>query len=43
MLLDEPSMGLSPLLMMTVFKALKEINRRRAPPSCWWSRMPAWP
>jgi branched-chain amino acid transport system ATP-binding protein len=28
MLLDEPSMGLSPLLMMTVFKALKEINRR---------------
>jgi branched-chain amino acid transport system ATP-binding protein len=28
MLLDEPSMGLSPLLMMTVFKALKEINRQ---------------
>jgi len=27
MLLDEPSMGLSPLLMMTVFNALKEINR----------------
>ena len=26
MLLDEPSMGLSPLLMTTVFKALKEIN-----------------
>jgi len=26
MLLDEPSMGLAPLLMMDVFKALKEIN-----------------
>ena len=26
MLLDEPSMGLAPLLMKTVFKALKEIN-----------------
>jgi len=28
MLLDEPSMGLSPLLMMNVFHALKEINQR---------------
>jgi branched-chain amino acid transport system ATP-binding protein len=28
MLLDEPSMGLSPLLMMNVFHALKEINRQ---------------
>jgi branched-chain amino acid transport system ATP-binding protein len=27
MLLDEPSMGLAPLLMMSVFDALKEINR----------------
>ena len=27
MLLDEPSMGLAPLLMMNVFEALKEINR----------------
>ena len=27
MLLDEPSMGLSPLLMGNVFEALKEINR----------------
>ena len=26
MLLDEPSMGLAPLLMMSVFEALKEIN-----------------
>ena len=26
MLLDEPSMGLAPLLMMSMFKALKEIN-----------------
>lgn len=27
MLLDEPSMGLAPLLMMNVFAALTEINR----------------
>ena len=27
MLLDEPSMGLAPLLMMSMFEALKEINR----------------
>lgn len=27
MLLDEPSMGLAPLLMMDVFKALEEINK----------------
>ncbi len=27
MLLDEPSMGLAPLLMMDVFEALKEINK----------------
>jgi branched-chain amino acid transport system ATP-binding protein len=27
MLLDEPSMGLAPLLMQSVFKALREINR----------------
>jgi len=27
MLLDEPSMGLAPLLMMSVFDALKELNR----------------
>jgi len=26
MLLDEPSMGLAPLLMMSVFEALKEMN-----------------
>ncbi|MBA7564758.1 High-affinity branched-chain amino acid transport ATP-binding protein LivF [subsurface metagenome] len=27
MLLDEPSMGLAPVLMMSMFKALKEINK----------------
>jgi branched-chain amino acid transport system ATP-binding protein len=27
MLLDEPSMGLAPLLMMSVFDALKELNQ----------------
>jgi branched-chain amino acid transport system ATP-binding protein len=28
MLLDEPSMGLAPLLMLNVFEALKEINQK---------------
>jgi len=28
MLLDEPSMGLAPLLMLSVFEALKEINQK---------------
>jgi branched-chain amino acid transport system ATP-binding protein len=28
MLLDEPSMGLAPLLMLSVFEALKEINQQ---------------
>ena len=27
MLLDEPSMGLAPLMMMNVFKALEELNQ----------------
>jgi branched-chain amino acid transport system ATP-binding protein len=27
MLLDEPSMGLAPLLMLSVFEALREINQ----------------
>ena len=27
MLLDEPSMGLAPLLMLNVFETLKELNR----------------
>lgn len=27
MLLDEPSMGLAPLLMMSVFEALEELNQ----------------
>ena len=27
MLLDEPSMGLAPLLMMSVFEALRELNQ----------------
>ena len=27
MLLDEPSMGLAPLLMVSVFEALKELNQ----------------
>ena len=41
MLLDEPSMGLAPLLMMDVFKVLKR-SINKAPPSCWWNKMRVW-
>ena len=41
MLLDEPSMGLAPLLMLNVFNALKSSTRKEQP-FYWWSRMPGW-
>ena len=37
MLLDEPSMGLSPLLVSEIFEIIRRLNEK-APPSCWWSR-----
>ncbi len=40
-LMDEPSMGLSPLLVKEVFAIIKEINRDLASRSSWSSRMRA--
>ena len=40
--LDEPSLGLSPILVKEIFKIVKTINRRVSP-YCWWNRTPAWP
>jgi len=35
-LMDEPSMGLSPLLVKEVFAIIRQINRGpSASPSCW--------
>ena len=40
LLLDEPSMGLSPIMVDKIFEVV-ERSTRRARPSCWWSRTPA--
>jgi branched-chain amino acid transport system ATP-binding protein len=41
LLLDEPSMGLAPTLVQTIFQIIKEINMRGRR-SFWWSRMLSW-
>ena len=47
LLLDEPSMGLAPLIVQQIFDIVREINSSRARPSCWSSRTPrrrwGWP
>ncbi len=42
LLLDEPSMGLSPLLVKEIFKIIRT-STARALPYCWWSRTQRWP
>lgn len=42
LLLDEPSMGLAPILVQEIFDFIKEINQR-GQPFCWWSRTHTWP
>ncbi len=37
LLLDEPSLGLAPLVVKTVFEVIQRINRP-APPCCWRNR-----
>ena len=39
LMLDEPSMGLAPILVEQIFDIIKKISTRPAPPSCWWNRM----
>ena len=43
LLLDEPSLGIAPLLVQTIFEAIARDQPRRAPPSCWSSRTPTRP
>ena len=40
LLLDEPSLGLAPLIVQEIFDIIREINARGSP-CCWWSRTPA--
>ena len=37
LMLDEPSMGLAPLLVEQIFDIIRQLTPT-APPSCWWSR-----
>ena len=41
LLLDEPSMGLAPLLVREIFSVIEEINRQGTT-ICWWSKMRPW-
>jgi hypothetical protein len=41
MMLDEPSMGLAPILVEQVFEIIAELNKA-ARRSCSWNRTPAW-
>ena len=43
LMLDEPSMGLAPILVEQIFDIIEELHAGRAPPSCWWSRTPRRP
>ncbi len=42
LMLDEPSMGLAPILVEQIFDIIQDLNEA-APPSCWWSRTPSGP
>ena len=41
--LDEPSLGLSPLLVAEVMRVLKEITDKGTFPCCWWNKTPGRP
>ncbi len=38
-LLDEPTEGLAPVIVQQIGKAIETDEKRRATPSCWWSRI----
>ena len=42
LLLDEPSMGLAPILVEEIFSIIQEINAPGRRASCWWSRTRSW-
>jgi branched-chain amino acid transport system ATP-binding protein len=41
LLLDEPSMGLSPIMVEKIFEVIRNVSAQGSP-SCWWSRTPSW-
>ena len=41
LLLDEPSMGLAPMIIQQIFRIISEINKTGVRRSCWWSRTPS--
>jgi hypothetical protein len=41
--LDEPSLGLSPILVKEIFRIIRAPSTGRASPFCWWSRTPNGP
>ena len=43
LLLDEPSLGLAPLVVKRIFEIIRQINAKNQTTSFWWSRMPTWP
>ena len=38
LLLDEPSMGLAPLVVQEIFRVIENLSRERKPRSCSWNR-----
>ena len=38
MLLDEPSLGLSPILIRDIYSIVRRLNRSAGSQCCWWSR-----
>jgi branched-chain amino acid transport system ATP-binding protein len=42
-MLDEPSLGLAPILVKEIFRILEDIIGRRRPPFSSWNRTPSWP
>jgi hypothetical protein len=44
LLLDEPSLGLAPLIVQQIFDIIRNINEKENGTTIyWWSRMPTWP
>ncbi len=41
LMLDEPSLGLAPIIIQEIFDMIVRINKRERP-SCWWNRMQKW-
>jgi len=42
LMMDEPSLGLAPLVVQGIFDIIREINRQGVTPSCSSSRTPTW-